>query len=159
MDVITDEADPKFESNISHSTLETTKLLSEKTKMSNDEIAEEDLNFVQIHKTRLRSPKSPKKKTQKKSSDKNEEINLNINMISKLNNWNRKDVFGNKILKGGKQKVSFKDQLTNGSKGILISEEEIESFKAYNRETIKYSNNTNSDDNATTACSCSCVIF
>ena len=58
--------------------------------------------------------------------------NLNENLIKKNINLlsNRKDWYGNNITKGGKQRVTFIDKITNNT---FIDVVKIECFKDYNK--------------------------
>ena len=57
-------------------------------------------------------------------------INSTLNKVKTFNNERRTDRFGNMIIHGGKQKVSFIDRIT---KNNFIEVVKVENFKEYNK--------------------------
>ena len=68
--------------------------------------------------------------------------NPKLNKIKTFNIQKRTDKFGNKIIPGGKQKVTFIDRI---SKNNLTEVVKIENFKEYNK--MEEINNKNQGDN------------
>ncbi len=144
---------------------------SKNAKLSVENTPEDDLQFVKTSKKS--SPTTKHNKSNKSNKQmKNKPSGYNDQLVSGedtekdnlyLNDYKpiRKDANGNIIQKKKKKhKITFQDQLPN-KKLKLVEVQMVESFKEYNKEVIKYSNNSNKklEENANTNCSCSCTIF
>jgi len=119
----------------------------------------EELRFVKMDKKSKKSPdKSPSKSPKK--------ANRSDNLLVLQDNGNnfvptptsRKDYKGTYIQKKSKKhKVVFIDQVDKNKK--LTDVQEIENFKMYNKEAVRYGNNSKDQDQSGAQCSCACVIF
>ena len=149
------------------STIETSKSNTKvrSTKKSDSEyigtIVKDEVEFVKTggKKAKKSSPNkipSPRKVNNIKSD------NIFKTLDSKAQASMRKDINGNFIdKKVKKHKVSFLDQINvdKQPKKNLVDVQEIDNYKAYNKEAVRFGNSLKNEDQANTNCTCACAIF
>ena len=151
------------------STIETSKSNTKvrSTKKNDSEyigsIIKDEVEFVKAggKKAKKRSP-SKSSSPKKINNTKSENDSMLKLLDSQAPECTRKDINGNYIDKKlKKHKISFIDQIKDDKKPKknLIDVQEIDNYKAYNKEAVKFGNSLKNDEQANTNCTCTCVVF
>ena len=124
-----------------------------KTKSKEDPLAKEEekrgFNELDINKNSNNKPNQDITKNTNKNKlnnnneinkDKNKNISNNLNKMESGEKGKRSDRFGNLIIHGGKQKVTFIDRVTKNNFTEVVK---VENFKEYNKMEEPSSNRGN----------------